>query len=111
MKYTKDQPLRRDKVEELGVLIGSAVKAHLEGAPAPAKLLEALNALAISAGTVIAGTDTDPHAVGFFLSALCQIIHEKGGLKLDVLVREHIDEPGETSRMGWFAPDHKGTKQ
>lgn len=68
--------IREEQVRALVAAFGLPIRDHYRGAavlglaPEADRVLEVLNALAVSTATVLAGTGADPRAVAFFLEAL-----------------------------------------
>ena len=82
----REYSLRTQRTTELAFEIGILVRDHLlKGPHRRETVYEALNALAIHAATILAGTGQDPEATKFFIDALNsqQAFMARGGLGHD----------------------------
>jgi hypothetical protein len=79
-----DQPLDQARVERITFAILAAVKENYLLGPTPSRdrVLEALNALAGSAATIIAGCEDGEEAIAFFSQAFNQnLLSAREGFK------------------------------
>jgi hypothetical protein len=80
--------IRKSAVAALVAAFGVHVRDHYRdaaaGPPEQDRVLEALNALAISTAVVLAGTGADPRAAAFFLEAVQAELAELIRVELDL---------------------------